>query len=63
LDAADLQQQAMEPHREASGTWHDNCIVIAGQNKLQAQASSPNHGPMEHSRSNRVIRLKRIYNF
>jgi hypothetical protein len=34
LDAADLQQQAMEPHREASGTRHDNCIIIASQNKL-----------------------------
>jgi hypothetical protein len=33
LDAADLQQQAMEPHGEASGTRHDNRIVVAGQNK------------------------------
>jgi hypothetical protein len=54
LDAADLQQQAMEPHGEASGTQHDNRIVIAGQNKSQGQASSPNHGPAEHSRSNRA---------
>jgi hypothetical protein len=55
LDAADLQQQAMEPNREASGTRHENCIVVAGQNKSQAQqASSPNHGPAEHSRSNRA---------
>jgi hypothetical protein len=54
LDAADLQQQAMEPQGEASGTQHDNRIVVAGQNKSQAQASSPNHGPAEHSRSNRA---------
>jgi hypothetical protein len=54
LDAADLQQQAMEPHGEASGTRHDNRIIIASQNKSQAQASSPNHGPMEHSRGNRA---------
>jgi hypothetical protein len=54
LDAADLQQQAMEPHGEASGTRHDNRIIVAGQNKSQAQASSPNHGPAEHSRSNRA---------
>jgi hypothetical protein len=54
LDVADLQQQAMEPHREASGTRDDNRIVIASQNKSQAQASSPNHGPTEHSRSNRA---------
>jgi hypothetical protein len=33
LDAADLQQQAMEPRGEASGTWYDNRIVVAGQNK------------------------------
>jgi hypothetical protein len=52
LDAADLQQQAMEPHGEASGTRHDNRIVVAGQNKSQGQASSPNHGPAEHSQSN-----------
>jgi hypothetical protein len=54
LDTADLQQQAMEPNGDASGTWHDNRIVVAGQNKSQAQASSPNHGPVEHSRSNRA---------
>jgi hypothetical protein len=30
LDAADLQQQAMEPNGEASGTRHDNRIVAAG---------------------------------
>jgi hypothetical protein len=54
LDAADLQLQAMEPHREASGTRHDNRIVVAGQNKSQGQASSRNHGPAEHSRSNRA---------
>jgi hypothetical protein len=54
LDAADLQQQAMEPRGEASGTRHDNCIVMAGQNKLQGKASSPNHGLAEHSRSNRA---------
>jgi hypothetical protein len=35
LDAADLQQQAMEPCGEASGTWHDNRIIVAGQNKSQ----------------------------
>jgi hypothetical protein len=54
LDAADLQQQAMEPHGEASSTRHDNRIIVAGQNKSQGQASSPNHGPAEHSRSNRA---------
>jgi hypothetical protein len=54
LDAADLQQQAMEPHGEASGTRHDNRIIMAGQNKSQGQALSPNHGPAEHSRSNRA---------
>jgi hypothetical protein len=54
LDATDLQQQAMEPRREASDTRHDNRIVVAGQNKSQGQASSPNHGPAEHSRSNRA---------
>jgi hypothetical protein len=54
LDAADLQQQAMEPRGEASGTRHDNCIVVAGQNKSQGQASSPNLGPAEHNRSNRA---------
>jgi hypothetical protein len=52
LDTADLQQQAMEPHGEASGTRHDDRIVVAIQNKSQAQASSPNHSPAEHSRSN-----------
>jgi hypothetical protein len=52
LNAADLQQQAMEPHGEASGTRHDNYIIVARQNKSQAQASSPNHGPAEHSQSN-----------
>jgi hypothetical protein len=36
LDAADLQQQAMEPNGEASGTRHDNRVVVAGQNKSQA---------------------------
>jgi hypothetical protein len=36
LDAADLQQQAMEPNGEASGTQHDNRFVVAGQNKSQA---------------------------
>jgi hypothetical protein len=54
LDAADLQQQAMEPHGEASGTRHNNCIIVAGQIKSQGEASSPNHGPVEHSRSNRA---------
>jgi hypothetical protein len=54
LDATDLQQQAMELHGEASGMRHDNHIVVAGQNKSQAQASSPNHGPAKHSRSNRA---------
>jgi hypothetical protein len=52
LDAANLQQQAMEPRGEASGTRHDNHIILASQNKSQGQASSPNHGPAEHSRSN-----------
>jgi hypothetical protein len=54
LDAADLQQQAMEPRGEASGTRYDNRIIVAGQNKSQGQASLPNHGPAEHSRSNRA---------
>jgi hypothetical protein len=54
LDAADLQQQAMELRGEASGTRHDNHIILAGQNKSQGQASSPNHGPVEHSWSNRA---------
>jgi hypothetical protein len=45
LDAADLQQQAMELNGEAIGTRHKNRIIVAGQNKSQAQqASSPNHG-------------------
>jgi hypothetical protein len=35
LNAADLQQQAMEPRREASGTRYENRIVVAGQNKSQ----------------------------
>jgi hypothetical protein len=55
LDAADLQQQAMEPNGEAIGTRHENRIVMASQNKSQAQqASSPNHGQAEHNRSNRA---------
>jgi hypothetical protein len=54
LNAADLQQQAMEPCGEASGTQYENHIVVAGQDKSQGQASSPNHGPAEHSRSNRA---------
>jgi hypothetical protein len=52
LNATDLQQQEMEPRGEASGTRYENRIVVAGQNKSQGQASSPNHGPAEHSRSN-----------
>jgi hypothetical protein len=52
LNAADLQQQAMEPRGEASGTWYENRIIVAGQNKSQGQASSPNHGLVEHSWSN-----------
>jgi hypothetical protein len=54
LDAADLQQQAMEPRGEASGTRGENHIVVASQNKSHGKASSPNHGPVEHSRSNRA---------
>jgi hypothetical protein len=54
LDVADLQQQAMEPRGEASGTRGENRIVVAGQNKSHGEASSPNHGPAEHSRSNRA---------
>jgi hypothetical protein len=54
LDAADLQQQAMELPGEARGTRYENRIVVAGQNKSQGQASSPNHDPAEHSRSNRA---------
>jgi hypothetical protein len=30
LNTADLQQQAMEPHGEASGTRCENCIIKAG---------------------------------
>jgi hypothetical protein len=33
LNAADLQQQAMELHGEASGTQYENRIVVASQNK------------------------------
>jgi hypothetical protein len=54
LNAADLQQQAMESRGEVSGTRYENRIVVAGQNKSQGQASSPNHGPAKHSRSNRA---------
>jgi hypothetical protein len=54
LNATDLQQQAMEPHGEASGTRCENCIVMAVQNKSHGEASSPNHGPAEHSRSKRA---------
>jgi hypothetical protein len=55
LNTADLQQQAIEPDGEASSTRCDNCLVVAGQNKPQAQqASSPNKGRVEHSRSNRA---------
>jgi hypothetical protein len=55
LNAADLQQQAMESDREASGTPRNNCLVVAGRDKSQAQqASSPNQGQAEHSRSNRA---------
>jgi hypothetical protein len=32
LNTADLQQQAMEPDGEASGTRCDNCLIVAGQN-------------------------------
>jgi hypothetical protein len=55
LDAADLQHQAMEPDKEASGTRRNNCIIVAGRDKSQAQqASSPNQGQAEHSQSNRA---------
>jgi hypothetical protein len=54
LDAADLQQQEMEPDGEASGTWHNNRLIIGIQAKSQAQASSPNQGRAEHSQSNRA---------
>jgi hypothetical protein len=33
LNAADLQQQAMEPDGEASGTRRNNCIIVAGRDK------------------------------
>jgi hypothetical protein len=36
LDAANLQQQTMEPDGEASGTRRNNCIVVAGRDKSQA---------------------------
>jgi hypothetical protein len=50
LNTADLQQQAMEPDGEASGTRCNNCLIVAGRNKSQAQqASSPNQGRAEHS--------------
>jgi hypothetical protein len=55
LNIADLQQQAMEPDGEASGTRRNHCLVVARQNKPQAQqASSPKQGRAEHSRSNRA---------
>jgi hypothetical protein len=55
MNTADLHQQAMELDGEASGTRRDNSLVVAGQNKPQAlQASSPNQGRAEHSRSNRA---------
>jgi hypothetical protein len=54
LNAADLQQQAMELCGEASGTQYENCITVAGQNKSQGQASLPNHGLAEHSRRNQA---------
>jgi hypothetical protein len=41
-------------YQEVSDTQHDNRIILAGQNKSQGQASSPNHGPAEHSQSNRA---------
>jgi hypothetical protein len=45
----------MEPSGEASGAQHNNCIAVAGQDKSQAQqASSPNQGQAEHSRSNQA---------
>jgi hypothetical protein len=45
----------MEPRGEASGTRGENHIVVAGQNKSHGEASSPNHGPAEHSQSNRAL--------
>jgi hypothetical protein len=42
LDAANLQQQEMEPDGEVSGTRRNNCLVVDEQDKSQAQASSPN---------------------
>jgi hypothetical protein len=57
LNTADLQQQEMEPDEEAHGMRRNNCLVVAGQNKPQAQqASSPNQGRAEHSWSNRAPR-------
>jgi hypothetical protein len=45
----------MERDREASGTRRNNCIIVAGRDKSQVQqASSPNQGRAEHSRSNRA---------
>jgi hypothetical protein len=44
----------MEPHGEASGIQGKNRIIVAGQNKSHGEASSPNHGPAEHSQSNRA---------
>jgi hypothetical protein len=37
LNTIDLQQQVMEPDREASGMRRENCLIVAGQNKPQAQ--------------------------
>jgi hypothetical protein len=54
LDATDLQQQEMGLDGEASGTRRNNCLIVAGQDKSQAQASSPNLGRAEHSQSNRA---------
>jgi hypothetical protein len=33
LNAANLQQQVMEPDREASSTRRNNCIVMLGRDK------------------------------
>jgi hypothetical protein len=41
LDAADLQQQAMEPNGEASGTRHDNRIIVAGQKSHKRRLCHP----------------------
>jgi hypothetical protein len=55
LITADQQQEAMKPAEEASDSRSDPDPLAVGQDKSHAhQASSPNQGQAEHSRSNRA---------